>query len=283
MKLDQAKILITGATGGIGAAIAAELALAGAQLVLVARDPVALAALQSQLAGNGHCTLALDLLQAGAPEQLRDFVEPLGITGLINVAGVNQLALLSDMKSTDINRITYLNLIVPMQLCRVLVPLLAVTENSFIVNVGSILGSIGYAGSTVYCASKFGLRGFTESLQRELADTPTRVIYFAPRATSTALNSDAMQALNNELNTAVDTPAVVAGQLLQALTKKSSSRFYLGWPEKFFVRLNGLLPRLVDNALAKQLPIIRRYATQAAAPAQHKTVEPQRSAESTAI
>ncbi len=260
MDIANKRILLTGATGGIGRALAIQLAAAGAQLLLVGRDNAALSALSKQLTGPGHRTLVLDLLAPGAVEELYKVAAEFDLDGVVNTAGAGQLALLETMQSQDVERLLQINLVAPIQLCRTLVPLLIKKTGSFVVNVGSILGSIGYPGSTVYCASKFGLRGFSEALQRELADTGIRIIYFAPRATDTTLNSDAMRAMNAELNTAVDTPEKVAGDLLEALTRSRKSRIYLGWPEKFFVRLNSVLPSLVDNALVKQLPIIRRYA-----------------------
>jgi short-subunit dehydrogenase len=103
------------------------------------------------------------------------------------------------------------------------------------------------------------LRGFSEALRRELADTRVRVLYFAPRATRTPMNSPAVVALNNELKVAMDDPQLVARQLLGAI-RTERDELYLGWPEKLFVKLNGLLPGMVDKSLRKQLPVIRRFA-----------------------
>ena len=101
--------------------------------------------------------------------------------------------------------------------------------------------------------------GFAEALRRELADTQVKVLYFAPRATQTGMNGAQVVAMNDELNVAMDDPHSVALQLLAAIRREEEER-YLGWPEKLFVRLNSLLPRLVDQALRKQLPIIQRFA-----------------------
>jgi short-subunit dehydrogenase len=121
------------------------------------------------------------------------------------------------------------------------------------------MGYLGYPGHAAYCASKFALRGFTEALRRELADAPVRVLYLAPRATRTAMNGAAVYALNAELGVAMDEPAAVARELL-ALLRASSRERLLGMPERLFARLNQLLPGLVDRALRRQLPIIRRHA-----------------------
>lgn len=146
-----------------------------------------------------------------------------------------------------------------MQLTHRLLPLLRQQGRALVVNLGSTFGSIGYPGFTAYCASKFALRGFSEALRRELADTLVKVLYFAPRATQTGMNGAQVVAMNDELNVAMDDPHSVALQLLAAIRREEEER-YLGWPEKLFVRLNSLLPRLVDQALRKQLPIIQRFA-----------------------
>jgi hypothetical protein len=73
------------------------------------------------------------------------------------------------------------------------------------------------------------------------------------------MNAASVVAMNDALNVAMDDPHSVAQQLLAAIRREEEER-YLGWPEKLFVRLNSLLPRLVDQALRKQLPIIQRFA-----------------------
>ncbi|MBU1804336.1 MAG: short chain dehydrogenase, partial [Gammaproteobacteria bacterium] len=86
-----------------------------------------------------------------------------------------------------------------------------------------------------------------------------KVLYIAPRATRTTMNSADVVAMNNELKVEMDDPQQVARQIVHAIATEREE-MYLGWPEKLFVRLNGLLPRLVDQALRKQLPVIKRFA-----------------------
>lgn len=263
MELQGKTVLLTGASGGIGGALAQTLDKAGCRLLLSGRNQAKLDALLNQLQGQEHRSLAVDLtskqgralLLAEATRQDTDI--------LVNCFGVNQLSLLKGMADDAIETIVNTNLTVPMQLCRGMLPVLASRPESAIVNIGSTLGSIGYAGSAVYCASKFGLRGFTEALRRELADTATRVIYIAPRATHTELNSEEVRQMNRKLGNAVDPPERVAESLLKALRQDGADNHYLGLPEAFFVRLNSLFPGLVDRALFKQLPVIRRFAESA--------------------
>jgi len=129
---------------------------------------------------------------------------------------------------------------------------------------GGIGGAIGYPGYAVYSATKFAVRGFTEALRRELSDTGVSVRYVAPRATRTGINTSAVERMNAELGVAMDPPELVAKAVCDMLAG-GKVEAVLGWPEKLFARVNGILPRVVDGAFRKQLPVIRRYAGESAA------------------
>jgi short-subunit dehydrogenase len=259
MQAHQMKIVLTGASGGIGAAAAHALAAAGARLLLTGRNGTALEQVRAALPQPGHRYVVADLTVAEDRAKLLSAAKEFGANVLINNAGTAQLALLERSSDAAIAAVVDTNLTVPMLLCRDFVPLLRQRSAAAIVNVGSILGSIGYAGSAAYCASKFGLRGFSEALRRELADSNIQVIYFAPRATATSLNSAAMRALNSELGNAVDDPNAVAAKLVSALQQPGRDHL-LGWPESFFARLNAVFPALIGGALRRQLPAIYLHA-----------------------
>jgi short-subunit dehydrogenase len=167
--------------------------------------------------------------------------------------------MLEQLDDSDINAMLAVNISAPICLTKLLLPLLKQADSAMVVNVGSTYGSIGYPGYASYCATKFALRGFSEALRRELADTRVGVLYVAPRATRTTMNSPAAQALNDALKSNVDDPQTVASAVIHAIAGDRRD-LYLGWPERFFVRLNSLLPNLVDRGLRKQLPLIRRLS-----------------------
>lgn len=259
MKLSECRAVITGASGGIGQALVAALLLEGAQLLLVGRQPEPLQALAKAHAGKITVVVA-DICERSGREAVVAAAQRFGgINTLINAAGVNHFGLLEQHDETAIAELIELNVTATLQLTHRLLPLLRQQGRALVVNLGSTFGSIGYPGFTAYCASKFALRGFSEALRRELADTLVKVLYFAPRATQTSMNAANVVAMNDELNVAMDDPHNVALQLLAAIRREEEER-YLGWPEQLFVRLNSLLPRLVDQALRKQLPIIQRFA-----------------------
>jgi short-subunit dehydrogenase len=259
MKLNECRAVITGASGGIGQALVAALLAEGAQLLLIGRQTDALQALAIAHAGKVHVVQA-DICERSGREAVVAAAQCFGgINTLINAAGVNHFGLLEQHDESAIADLIGLNVTATLQLTHRLLPLLRQQGRALVVNLGSTFGSIGYPGFSAYCASKFALRGFSEALRRELADTQVKVLYFAPRATQTRMNAANVVAMNDELKVAMDDPHSVALQLLAAIRREEEER-YLGWPEKLFVRLNSLLPRVVDQALRKQLPIIQRFA-----------------------
>ncbi len=262
MDIADKKVVLTGATGGIGRAIARQLDDAGARLILVGRNAERLARLQRELAPDRHVGVAADLSTAKGRRAVLEAAFETGIDLLINNAGTNEFELFGSQSEEAIRNLVEINLVSPILLCRELLPILERRPDAAIVNIGSTFGSIGYPGFSTYSASKFGLRGFTEALRRELDGSTVRVSYVAPRATKTELNSDAVVAMNAELGTAMDDPDRVATQVLRTIRATARSDRYIGWPEKLFVRINALFPGLVDNSLRKQLPVIRRFATQ---------------------
>ena len=259
MQPTDCRALLTGASGGIGLALAQRLASEGAHLLLVGRRLEPLQPLLQRFPQNVQLVQADIASRAGRDALVAAAQNFGGLNCLINAAGVNRFGLLDQQDEQQIAELIDLNVTATLQLTQRLLPLLRAQRRALVINVGSTFGTIGYPGFTAYCASKFALRGFSEALRRELADTNVRVLYFAPRATRTPMNAPSVVAMNDELGVAMDDPEKVAAELLQAIRHEQEER-YLGWPERLFVRLNGLLPRVVDQALRKQLPIIQRFA-----------------------
>jgi len=151
------------------------------------------------------------------------------------------------------------NLLAPMWLTRAMLPVMQEQNSGHIVNVGSIFGSIGFAYFTTYSATKFGLRGFSEALRRELADTGIKVSYIAPRAVKTPMNSDVVMRMGEATKMNMDEPELVVAKIIEAIESDKKDA-YFGFPESLFVRINALLPRIVDGSLAAQNRITRAFA-----------------------
>lgn len=258
--------LITGATGGIGGAIAEALASRGARLVLLVRDPAELCDTVPRLESRGAQVrvVAADLLAADMGATAAAAVAAFGVLdGIINCAGVQNFGHVVDEPRDSTAKLFAINLVAPIQLIQSLLPHFQGRPLAHVVNIGSIFGSIGFPCFATYSASKFGLRGFSEALRRELAETAVRVHYVAPRYTRTALNSGPVARMAEALKMKQDDPDWVAAQVVAAI-ERDAAETYLGWPEKLFVRINAILPRLVDGALIRQAremrPFLRRRA-----------------------
>jgi short-subunit dehydrogenase len=259
MQLTNKRILVTGATGGIGSALCRQLEKAGVKLVINSSNEDLLFRFHATLDVQ-HSVIAADLsTQEGRLEIVEKCKLNGGIDGMINLAGVMNFAMFESQSADIIEKTLLVNTLAPIELCRLLLPLLKQKPDSTILNVGSTFGSIGHPGFTVYCASKAAIKTFSEALARELADSSVTVSYIAPRATDTKLNTEKVTALNAALGNKADTPDYVASQIIKVLKSGQTTR-YLGWPEKLFIRINALLPAVVSKALVKNLNYIKQHA-----------------------
>ena len=261
MDLRGRNVIVTGATGGIGEPLCQALVAAGANVLAVARDRGRLDRLVRGAPAGRIEPVVADLATTAGRQAVLAAAQQAHVPPSVLVLGHAQSAfgLFEDQDPDAIARLVQVNLTASLLLVHALQPMLRAHGDAAVVVVGSTFGSLAYPGFAAYSASKFGLRGMTEALAREYADGPVHFQYLSPRATRTPFNSPAVDALNAELDVAVDAPDAVARQLVRAIVR-GQARLQLGWPEKLFARLNGLLPGLVDRALRPQLPAIRRHA-----------------------
>lgn len=259
MQLSSARVLITGATGSLGSQLARQLTAAGAAVLLVGRDEQRLADLQSEL-GASAAIVRADLNHSPDVALIADAARAFRVNVLINNAGVSGFGLLENQPWATVDGILATNLVAPIHLVQALLPVLRQQGAAAIVNIGSTFGSLPFAGFAAYSAAKAGLRGFSQALRRELADSAIRVIYLAPRAIDTPLNSPAVRQLNQALGSQTDAVDRVATQIIDAL-RAQQSECHFGFPERFFAWLNGVAPRLIDQALRSKLPLIKKYAS----------------------
>lgn len=262
MKLKNKVAIITGATGGIGWALAVQLADQGVKLVLAGRNRAKLHKLLKQIQKNhGQAFYVAEDLntQLGRQKLIDKARKRYGrIDLLINNAGVSELTLFEQQSEESIQSIIQTNLTMPVLLIRQLLPFMLNQGSGRIVNIGSSFGSIGFGCYSVYSASKFGLRGFSEALRRELYKTGIGVSYISPRATKTGMNSDSFYQLAKKIGFRLDEPDWVAGKIIKAI-RKDKKDTYLGFPEKMFVRINSIFPRRVDSGVRKQIKQLKHF------------------------
>jgi len=256
MKLDQARVLLTGASGGIGQAIQQALLQAGAQALGVSRNP------QAPLT-VGLKWLQADLTQAQDLARVAKVAAEWRANVLIHAAGLPGFGALPNLPAAAITSVIQANLITPMLLTQALLPHLQSLPKAQVVFVGSALGRIGLPGFSVYGASKAGLHGFAEALRRELAGSSVCIQTLAPRSTRTSFNNAATERYNQATGTAADTPQTVAQALLHLIESEGAEQF-IGWPERLAVRLNGALGPLLDSSFTKHRQALAQLATVAA-------------------
>jgi short-subunit dehydrogenase len=258
MQLTKARILLTGASGGLGQELARQLGDAGAALLLAGRDSERLTALTASL-GAGAASVCADLERAAGIAALAGAAREFGVNVLINNAGVGAFGLLENQEWVTIERVLATNLEAPIHLTHALLPWLKAQPQAAIVNIGSTFGSLPFPGFAAYSAAKAGLRGFSQALRRELADSLVAVIHLAPRAIDTPLNSAEVKALNRALHNPSDSAHDVARQVVAAL-RRGAGEHHFGFPERFFAWLNGVAPSLIDRALAGKLATIKHHS-----------------------
>jgi short-subunit dehydrogenase len=264
-QLTDQRIILTGAAGGIGSELAKQLSSHGCKLGLVGRSQEKLEQLAEQLVNDSidKSDIALIVADIVTQEGRQTIVEQMkkefqGYDILINTAGIMDFTSLLEQSDERIEAVFQTNVIAPIQLCKKVLPYMKSQNKGHIVNVGSTFGSIGFAWFTSYSTSKFALRGFSQALRRELAETAVKVSYIAPRAVKTSLNSSAVYNMAKEVKMNMDSPDWVAKKIIQSIINNDKEK-YLGFPESLFVRINAIFPGIVDRATRSQNKIAEKY------------------------
>jgi 3-oxoacyl-[acyl-carrier protein] reductase len=219
-RLDGKVALVTGASGGIGAATARALHTQGATVALSGTRRDVLESLASALGERAHVCPA-DLRGRAAADQLVETAEaaagPLDI--LVNNAGVTRDRLALRIADDDWQTVLDLDLAAPFRLCRAVLRGMLRRRAGRIVNIGSIVGAMGNAGQANYCAAKAGLVGMSKALAQEVASRGITVNVVAPGFIATAMTDALSEAQRAKMQAAIPlgrigTPADVAAAVV---------------------------------------------------------------------
>lgn len=254
MRLDGITALITGAGSGIGRALAQELARRGVRPILLGRTESTLESTRALLPDPGAARiLCLDLADPQARQGITQRVQELGghLDLLVNNAGLVDAAPLAEQDEESWRRMLEVNLLAPMAITRQLLPLLRASGHGRVVNVGSMFGDIAFPYFAAYSATKFGLRGWSEALRRELADQGVGVTYCAPRGTRTPA-ADGFVAYAKAFGMHLDAPEKVARHLADGIARDARDIYPRG-PERLFLLIQRLFPAQVDKGVVKQM------------------------------
>lgn len=171
------KWLITGASGGLGLALAKQVLAQGHQLVVTSRNPQSMADLQAQYP-NQLVAEALDITNVAEIKAFATQHQAFDV--IVNNAGGAVIGAMEEMTDTDINQQLALNLLAPIHLTRAFLPAMRQQKSGKIVYITSIGGRTSFAGGSMYHAAKFGLEGFAETLAQEVAEFGIQTIIVEP-------------------------------------------------------------------------------------------------------
>ena len=252
MQLEGKVVLVTGASSGIGRAIAIEAIARGATVILTGRRQIELMETASSSAdperclvvpgdltsGNDRARLIGELSQSGLP-----------LHYLVNNAGAVEVGPVARATDAEIAHMIAINVTAPILLTRACLPYLERAGCACIVNIGSMFGEIAFPYFAAYSATKHALHGFSDGLRRELAQRQIAVTYVAPRATLTPAAGQ-FASLIGPMKMDLDRPEIVA-KLVWDGVRQGRRAVYPGLKERFALLAQRLFPRLVDDNLAR--------------------------------
>jgi short-subunit dehydrogenase len=264
--LSGAVAVVTGAAGGIGAALSICLAQCGCHLALADRNADGLARTASAARNHGVTVSEhmLDVADADAVAALPDAVlaKHGKVSVLVNNAGVALGGTFAEIGLDDFEWLFGINFWGPVRLTRAFMGVLAREPAAHIVNISSLFGLIAPPGQTAYAASKFALRGFSESLRHELAGSPISLTVVHPGGVRTAIADHARipqsidpavaRASAIEFNKLLRTPPEAAASLIVQAVRRRQGRLLIGRDAHMADRIQRLFPQTYWRFIQRQ-------------------------------
>lgn len=262
---------ITGAASGIGRALALELAARGCDLALADRDEAGLQSVAAEIAKTHPRKVSTHRVDVGEPAQIAAFADAASaahpkLNIVINNAGVALLGQFNEIEQAQIEWLFNINFWGTVHGTRAFLPILAKQPQAHIVNLSSIFGIIAPPGQTAYCAAKFAVRGFSESLRHELAmaNSPVRLSVVHPGGVATNIarnsrtgtgvtdNARRAQSIDRFDAVAKTTPPAAAQRIILGI-EKNQPRILIGNDAWFMDLLQRFRPATYWAPLAKRL------------------------------
>jgi len=245
MEVRGSVVVITGASSGIGAATARELARKGAKVVLAARREAELRALHADITAAGGEALVVQT-DVGRREDIdRLIATTLDTYGrvdvLINNAGISAGSSIATSSDAALQRIVDVNLLAPARCIQAVLPPMRRQEGGLIVNVGSVAGEVATYG--LYAATKFGLRGLSDAMRRELRRDKIDVVLIVPGFIRTPMTMG--------VKVPMPGPEAVARHIAAAI-RRPRRRIVVPWPYLPLAYIAKALPWLTDILLGSR-------------------------------
>ncbi len=259
--------VVTGAAGGIGRAIATSLARRGCNLALADINDDALAQTSAEIAAPGVriSQYHLDVSDRDAVAAFPDRVtaDHPGVDVLVNNAGVALAGTFEQVSEADFEWLFGINFWGVVRMTRAFLPLLHLSDDARIVNLSSIFGMIAPPGNTAYSASKFAVRGFSESLRHELGKTRIGVTVVHPGGVATSIVRSARmpktnspeedEARRKSFEAILTLPPAIAGETIVRGVENRKARILVGSDAKVLALIERLMPVNYWNLLRRRL------------------------------
>jgi short-subunit dehydrogenase len=252
------RAIVTGASSGIGRAVAAELAAAGCRVALAARSADKLEAVAADLRAQGREARAVPADVTASADRERLVREVVGTFGgldlLVNNAGVASWGHFATSTEEINRRVMETNFFAPVELTRLCVPHLVNGRDPAVVNVTSMCGRRGMPAWPEYSASKFALVGMTEAWRGEFVRFGIEVVTIVPGLTRTELTTHMLRndgRADIRHDEGMD-PADVARAIVRAV-RLGSKEVVLGSEAKWMLRMNRFAPRLLNRLIARKI------------------------------
>ena len=257
------RIVVTGASGGIGRAIAENLAARGARVILAARNLDRLKDLEASIRGNGGEAFAVACDVTKPDDRQRLLAATVehwgGLDGLINNAGVSAWGHFQTSNEALNRTIFEVNFFAPVELIRLCIPELTKGQQPFILNVTSMCARRGMPAWPEYSASKFALIGMCEALRGELVRFGTDLITIVPGLTKSELNQHLLRS-DGKFTIPFETgmePAYVAERIVEAI-RTNRREVVLGGEAKRLIFFNRFAPKLTNWLIARRVKKLYR-------------------------